>query len=502
MKKITELDQKVRFEGGVEVDLADIFEISSDWFWVTDDQLRYVYLSPHFEAVTGELAAWYYGKTRRELGMAPEGATDPIERREPYSGLVISRQTRDGRRIWIRSSGRPIFGADGAFRGFIGTGADITEQIEAQRGIEYQHHLFIESMQSMSDGLAMFGADGKLVFCNDSFERLNPNLAPDIRVGMSFEDMVRLNLSHGRILEAVGREDRYLAERMAQFDNADGEPRISRRNDGRTLMVIVKRLHDGSTFLINRDLTDIKEHEASLESARREAETANRAKSAFLASMSHELRTPLNAIIGFSEMLKMNAFGGLGGSKNQEYVEDNHTTALHLLNLIDDVLDLSMIEAGKQNVDRAETDIGAVIGVALEMTARDAGEKGVRLEVQIPEGLPVLRVDRRHLTQILVNLIANAIKYTPRGGRVDVAVEAEPRALAISVRDDGPGIPADQIPRMLEKFERADDVITRNERGTGLGLPLANSLTELNGGDFALTSDVGKGTTAVVRFPI
>jgi len=233
-----------------------------------------------------------------------------------------------------------------------------------------------------------------------------------------------------------------------------------------------------------------------------EAESANRAKSDFLAMMSHELRTPLNAIIGYSEMLKGNTFGPLGHPKNQEYIGDINAAGSHLLDLINDVLDLSKIEAGKEEIVARETDIHQVLIDCLEMIGVLANDKDIHITKDIPSYFPTIRVDRRHLSQIFINLLSNAIKFTPQGGSVDVSATTEKdHSIVVRVTDTGIGMEPEEIPEILKKFGRAGNVLTRTEPGTGLGLPLVKELLELNGGEFDIESALGEGTTVTIRFP-
>jgi signal transduction histidine kinase/ABC-type amino acid transport substrate-binding protein len=242
--------------------------------------------------------------------------------------------------------------------------------------------------------------------------------------------------------------------------------------------------------------------DAAMFSAKEDADKANEAKSQFLANMSHELRTPLNAIIGYSEMLKEKTFGPLGDDKNIEYVSDINSAGTHLLSLINDVLDLSKIDAGKEEVSAQETDITAVLSGCVEMLKVLAVERHIEVHQDIPNFFPTIRVDSRHLSQVFINLLSNAIKFTPDGGSVDVkaAVEKD-HSVTIKVIDTGVGISAEELPKVMEEFERAGEVLTRSQPGTGLGLPLTKKLAELNGGTVTLESEVGRGTTVTVRFP-
>lgn len=251
-----------------------------------------------------------------------------------------------------------------------------------------------------------------------------------------------------------------------------------------------------------QDISAMVRAEETIRSERDRAERAVRTKSEFLASMSHELRTPLNAILGFSEMIKLNIYGPLNHPKYQEFAEDIHSTGRHLLAVIGDLLDLSKIEAGKQPVIAAETDVSEIIRKSIEMVRMDAKAKNIHLALNANSFLPTIHVDSRQLLQIFLNLVNNAIKYTNEGGTIEVSAEQkEPESLEIQIKDTGVGIAPSDISRMLEKFERAEDVMIRTQQGTGLGLPIAKNLVELNGGTFEIESEVGRGTVVTLRFP-
>jgi len=254
--------------------------------------------------------------------------------------------------------------------------------------------------------------------------------------------------------------------------------------------------------LLLRDLTTRKETEAALEHARRQSERANRAKSQFLATISHELRTPLNAVIGFAEMLETQSLGPLGQS---EYVEFAHTireSGEGLLASINDIIDLSRLEVGTLSAQTTEVAPRRVVETVAKSFAEEARRGGQTLEVALPDGLPEVVADPRQLPQILRHLVGNALRHTPVGTRVTLAAEvASDGSVALMVRDDGPGIPADRLNVVMTPFAQGDDTFSRAQGGTGLGLPLARALAELQGARLELDSAPGDGTEARVVFP-
>ena len=239
-----------------------------------------------------------------------------------------------------------------------------------------------------------------------------------------------------------------------------------------------------------------------LAEARDDAEHANRAKSEFIANISHELRTPLNAIIGFSEIIKSETFGPVGSPHYQEYATDILDSGNHLLALVNDILDLSKIESGKDTLKEEYVDVREIL-MSIAMLVRDRALKGnVKLEFEVEDNAPALHADERKLKQIMSNLLTNAIKFTQPGGLVTTRVWSKPESgYVIQITDTGIGIAAEDIPKALAQFGQVDSALDRNYDGTGLGLPLTKALVELHGGSLDLKSEVGVGTTVTVRFP-
>ena len=252
----------------------------------------------------------------------------------------------------------------------------------------------------------------------------------------------------------------------------------------------------------NDMLAQTEAHEAALDTARGEAESASRAKSEFLANMSHELRTPLNSIIGFSELMENEIKGPIGVPEYQGYISDMLFSARHLLAVINDILDVSRIEAGKLKLVEDDFSIEEIVNRTFILVKQRANEANVSLETDIEDDLPTVRADERLTKQCLVNLITNAIKFTPEGGRVTVRVGCDPGgSLAIAVVDTGIGIAKENIDLVLTPFGQVASSLDGKHEGTGLGLPLTKSLIEAHGGCLTIESTPGSGTTVTIIFP-
>ncbi|MCH9806156.1 MAG: sensor histidine kinase [Alphaproteobacteria bacterium] len=257
-------------------------------------------------------------------------------------------------------------------------------------------------------------------------------------------------------------------------------------------------------FRAQKDLliAELEEEKSISDEARRRAESANKAKSRFLATMSHELRTPLNAIMGFSEVMKTEVLGPLPNPTYREYSENIHHSGSHLLNLINEILDISRIEAGKYELHEEPMHVADIADDCHRLLALRAQSKGLEIVEDFPADLAQIWGDPRAIRQICLNLMSNALKFTPRGGRIFITIEqTDDGGQRLSVRDTGPGIPKEEIPKVLQAFGQGSLAHQTAEGGTGLGLPIVKNLIELHGGTFDLRSELRKGTEAVVTIP-
>jgi len=231
------------------------------------------------------------------------------------------------------------------------------------------------------------------------------------------------------------------------------------------------------------------------------AEEANQAKSEFLANMSHELRTPLNAIIGFSEIMETGMFGPLGASKYHEYCRDIRDSGNYLLDVINDILDMSKIEAGRATLDFQDVDLAQIIADAVRVVSARAAEKRLEVNLEVADAIR-LKADRRALKQVALNLLSNAVKFTPEGGRVTVRARTAAGVATFAIEDNGIGIPKAALKNLGRPFEQVESQLTKSHKGSGLGLAIAKSLTDLHGGSVRIRSTQGVGTIVLVRLPV
>ena len=348
------------------------------------------------------------------------------------------------------------------------------------------------------DLITRHAADGTIRFASPASRTLL-GYAPEEVIGLAPSSLVRSE--DLKAMQAAFVEASYFGR------SATAEVRMKRR-DGTHVWAEIRcrpaapaNGEPADIVAVTRDISERKAHESALIEARDLAEQANRAKSRFLANMSHELRTPLNAIIGFSEVMKHEMFGPVGSAKYLEYTRLIHESGSHLLELINGILDMSKIEAGKFELSEEVFDLEEVAQAAVRFVKIQADRSGVVLRCEIAPGARMAFADKRAVKQVLINLLTNGVKFTPRGGDVRVEAAVQAGGLELAVVDTGIGISTRDLQRLGQPFEQVDGEHVRSKEGTGLGLALVKALATMHGGDATVESVLGEGTRVTVRLP-
>ncbi len=611
----------------------DVADFAGDWVWEMDSDLRFTYLSARFFELFPVAPETILGMTRGEF----IGADDEdrvwrnhlldLDARRPFRDFKYSLKDRDGRTRHLRISGRPLFDAEGAFKGYQGTGTDLTAEVEATAQAARAEATLADAIESITAGFALFDSNDRLVLCNSQYRGVHPVVRELAVPGTPFEDIIRGAARAGLYGDSMGESEEWVKKRMEHHRNtpSDHEHFLT---DGRWVHVREFDTHDGGTVLLWTDITQRKRSEAALEEseerfrnliegsvqgvlihaghkplfanqayaeifgydspdevvaqesalehvaprerarmkaysaarvgggdapatyvfegirrdgtriwlenrgravtwkgqaavqrtivditerkqteedlrlAKEAAEIANRAKSEFLANMSHELRTPLNSVIGFSEMIKDQILEPDNISRYREYAADIFTSGKHLLGLISDILDVSKIEVGEMDIAEETIDVAEAIETCARMIRERADKAAVTLTIDGADGCPALLGDERRLKQILLNLLSNAVKFTPPRGMVSIgAGSTKGGGVRIWVADTGIGIAEEDISKVLKPFGQVESAFYKSHDGTGLGLSLAKSLSELQGAELMIESEPGQGTTVSVLFP-
>lgn len=375
------------------------------------------------------------------------------------------------------------------------TGLSVLDNhVSIEKTIEEGEGRFRLLVENVPDSLVLHDTNGNIVLVNGILSQA---------LGYSREQLLTMNV---RDIE-VGLPPMDLKSIWHTMTEAKTLKGRHRRQDGSEFPVEVCVSRFGTPenplFLaLARDMSERENIEQKLVLARDIAEQANRSKSEFLANMSHELRTPLNSIIGFSEVIKNETFGSVNEPRYQEYIRDIHRSGSHLLQVINDILDMAKIESHHVDVNDEIIIISDLIEECERMVTQPAQQAAVTVHSQIGPGLNKLLVDRRRLSQILINLLTNSIKFTPKGGKITISCARDVSgSINLSVADTGIGIPQSDVAHIFEPFVQSREHSTKTHEGTGLGLSLVRALTQLQGGTVILESEVGKGTVVTVTLP-
>jgi two-component system cell cycle sensor histidine kinase PleC len=430
----------------------------------------------------------------------------------------------NGNWVWLRARCELVQQSGDSGPHLIGIAVDVTEQKTlVERTVEADLRLR-DAVETIPEAFVVWDAQNRLVLCNSNFQALHNLPDEAIEPGASYESVVE-----------AGRKPVVRSKVTSEGQSPGARTFEAQLDDGRWLHISERRTKDGGYVSVGTDITNIKRHEEKLmESEKRlmatvadlrksqqelerqaeevadlaakyseektRAEDANQAKSKFLANMSHELRTPLNAIIGFSEIMESGMFGPLGTDKYREYCCDIRQSGQYLLEVINDILDMSKIEAGRIRLDAKQIELEPFLNDAMRVVSARADDKRLTLIARIRGGIS-LTADPRLLKQIVLNLLSNAVKFTPEGGRIAIHARATKGGVNIAIADTGIGIPKEALARLGRPFEQVESQLTKSHQGSGLGLAIAKSLTELHQGTIRIRSTTGRGTIVVLRLP-
>jgi PAS domain S-box-containing protein len=428
-----------------------------------------------------------------------DAIANAIKTRTPFTYRTRARDPNVAAQI-VDTQGELAIGPDGRVVAVIGVCYDVTRQVKAEEARERAQRMYRLMTEEASDIIILYGEDGRVLFASQALERVLGYTVADIE-----GDRV-LPLIHPDDVGEILR----IWERPAAGHTLTATYRMKHAAGHYVwIEVMTRAVGDAesgggqrNTVCTARDVTSRREQEIEAEAARERAEAANKAKSRFLANMSHELRTPLNAVIGFTDLMRQEMFGKLGNERYEEYTTLIYDSGQLLLDLITDMLDMAKIEAGKLELNFERVDLTGTIEDSVRMLTDRADSGGLDIAVSLPKEPISLIADRRAVKQVLLNLLTNAIKFTPPGGRIQIAVRIDNGTATLSVRDTGIGIPAHELPRLGRPFEQVcgDPMLAKS--GAGLGLALVRALVEKHGGRMRIESEEGVGTEVSVDFPL
>ena len=438
---------------------------------------------------------------------------------------VFRMNKNDGEWCWIRLKVE-IAGVDGSRPRLVGIAEDITEQRVIEQASYQKDMRLHDAIENLPEAFVLWDDQKRLVMCNSKYQQLHQLDPSWLSAGMPYDAVMKQANSPQVSNQKVRGLDEEESTRTLEVQ----------LEDGRWLQINERHTKDGGFVSVGTDITPIKLHETKLvESEKRlmatisdleksritleeqkqkladmalkyadethRAETANKAKSDFLANISHELRTPLNAIIGFSEIMNEGMFGPLGSDKYEEYARDIYESGSYLLGMINDVLDMSKIEAGRFELNYETFNLNEMIEETMRIVSHQSQERNLSIEDNVSSKIN-LEADRRAMKQILINLLSNAVKFSNDRGRIQIRARKRANCVTITLEDNGIGITKQDLKKLGKPFEQVQNQFTKSHKGSGLGLAISRSLAEMHGGAMKIRSQNGKGTIVSLRIPI
>ncbi|WP_375625819.1 MULTISPECIES: ATP-binding protein [unclassified Bartonella] len=447
-------------------------------------------------------------------------AQELMSGKKKHIDINVPMRHADGHYVWMRIRAEVTEEEEPHL---VGISFDISEQQQLAEQTAQADLRIRDAIENISESFVLWDAEGRLVMSNSKF----------CEYAAIPKQILQSGIQRATV-EAMARPA--LSEYPLKDDGTGNLTSIRQTADGCWLKINERRTQDGGLVCIGTDISELKQQQEKFEDSERRlfsfiqelkrargsaqqraseveklnkslkaekerAESANKAKSEFLANMSHELRTPLNAILGFSDIMLQSTFGPLGSQRYKEYMHDIYNSGTHLLTLINDILDMSKIEAGRFTLDCKNTDLEPIISEAVRTLTPQAQEKNIVVTTNITPELHA-EVDGRAMKQIFLNLISNAVKFTPSGGNIDVCAFKKKNSLIFKITDTGVGIPQSAIKKLGQPFEQVENQLTKSHTGSGLGLAISRSLLELHKGKLEITSKEMKGTTVTIIMPI
>ncbi len=479
-------------------------------------------------APKGELLS--FGEVSERLHPENSNIENMIEELLRGERTVFNREFRmrheDGHWVWLRARAALAPGEKPESPHLIGIVFDITAQKQSDKlNLDAELRLK-DAIENISEAFVLWDTENRLVLCNSKYQQFHSLPASSCIPGTPYAQVTQ------SAKEPIVRQ--YVPNMIG--DTSEGKSLEVQLGDGRWLQINERRTRDGGFVSVGTDITALKKQEEHLLLSERtlmmtvrdlqkerllaeqqsqrladladkyarektRAETANRSKSEFLANMSHELRTPLNAIIGFSEVMQEQMFGPIGSPKYSEYSHDIHKSGQFLLDVINDILDMSKIEAGRMEMELTPLSLPSIIDDIMRFVGPRATEGHVDIVLEMPKTCDMV-ADKRALKQVFINLMSNAVKFTPEGGQVKVTIAKLKDVAKITIADTGIGIPGNDIEKLGRPFEQVENQFTKSKGGSGLGLAISKSLVDLHNGNLTIASVVGVGTTVTVTLPL
>ncbi len=543
-------ENRVSLEKAVAERFGDIeryrlaIEGSQDGIWDWDVPSNTIYLSPRHKELLGyedheisdSVEGWLGLIHPEDLQVHKTAMTAHLKGVLDYYEAELRLRRKDGTWSWCFVRGRGVRDESGRVCRMAGAASDISHRkeiedagVDAEARARRAQDRLADAINVSADGFALFDADDVLEKANEKLAAAFGEQSRVIHAGLRYAELIAI-LAETIVLDDGDDTSSTWFDRQMAYHAAPEGSVVIQTSEGRWYNLTERETDDGGTVLMLSDVTAMKLTEQNLQnrlldlqaaklvsdrqseqlktlaeqfaSAKEEADAASRTKSEFLANMSHELRTPLNAVMGFSEVIKNELFGPVGVEQYKQYADDIYESGAHLLAIINDILDLSKVEAGKFDLNETEVQVPELCRSVIHIVKGRADEAGITLIKRLPEDPPYLLADPRSLKQMLLNLMSNAIKFTSPGGTVDLVTTIGPDGgFRFDIRDTGVGIAKEHFETVLSPFGQVDTAHARDHQGTGLGLPLVKAFIEMHGGRIEIESEVDEGTTVSLFFP-